>query len=145
MAESSSQIVSHKDVVENGDDVITPEQEKEAIALLKRYYTQLYVEKLELEKMLADSHEAALSEAVLNMMNEERNNNNLTMIGDLPSETKDDDKQVLDQMKNIEKFLSGQEDILKTLISNVDREIHKYRVDQSVLIKKSDVDSIPDD
>lgn len=116
--------------------------EKDTKQLLKQFYIQLYIEKLELEKMLSESAETVLSEAVLNMMKEESsNNNNLTMIGDLPVDVEEDDKQVLDQLKNVEKVLSGQENILRTLVSNVDREIKKYRVDESVLVRKSDIDS----
>lgn len=139
MAESHCTSENDQEVSEGGDSI-----EKDTKQLLKQFYTQLFVEKMELEKMLAESAETVLSEAVLNMMKEESNNNNLTMIGDLPVDVEEDDKQLLDQLRNVDKALSGQENILHTLISNVDREIKKYRIDESVLIRKSDADSTLD-
>lgn len=134
----TDQVATAQSVNGAGD---APKDQKDTMHVLKQFYTQLFVEKMELDKMLAESTETVLSEAVLNMMKEESNNNNLTMIGDLPVDVQEDDKQVIDQMKNIDKVLSGQEEVLRTLISKVENEIQKYRIEESVLIRESGVDS----
>lgn len=138
MAESSSQQGQQEAIPGGGDSSIV---EKESKLFLKDFYSQLFIEKLELEKMLSESAEAVLSDAVLNMMKEESSNNNLTMIADHPLDVRGDDKQVLDQIKDIDKVLQGQQELLQTMISNVDREIQKYRIEESILVRKSEMDS----